>query len=428
MKTLARTLLVLALAAVALAVPALDPPQTAPAAAVDTPAMAVCAIEEGSGRSTTVSVASTVDGPGTLTAFAAGSAVGHVDFETGEPGVSSIPIADVAAVGVGGALLEFPVNTSAAASVVAGAGSLSIDTCPTGSGRDLILGGGSTLSDQRFEVQLMNPYPGEAIVSLVVQSDAGLESNSVLDSVIIPARATVLVDLAEILPGREWMTVAIEVDTGGVLAVGRLGVGTDSAVWDAVAPAQEWFVPVPHGLESRQVVIAARDSDVEYQVDFYGPDGVVEASETGEITARGQAVVDVGAVTPIASAIRVVTTGPVGAFLRITNATAVALTSGSTKPASGLLLPGAGSIPGGSGWITLLNPGLEDVNVEVTTVRSASETLVVAVGAGEVVEVVVARDPALGYTINGNGPLVASWSTAIGGSIAVGIAAPMADE
>lgn len=428
MRALFRTVLVVVLAAGALAVPTLDPPQPGPAAAVDTPGMAVCSVEEGSGRSTTIGVASTVNGSGTLTAFAAGSAVGRVDFETGESGASTIAIADVAAVGVGGALLELPVTTSAAASVVVGADSLSIDTCPTASGSELILGGGSTLSDQRFEIQLMNPYAGEAIVGFIVQSDAGLESNATLDSVIVPARSTVVVNLAEILPGREWMTVAIDVDSGGVLAVARLGIGDDSAIWDAVAPAQEWFIPVPHGLDSRQVVIAARDSDVEYQVDFYGPDGVVEAFETGQITARGQAIVDIGAVTPVASAIRVVTTGPVGAFLRISNETAVAMTSGFTTPASSLLLPGAGSVPGGTGWIALLNPGLEDVNAEVTTLRSVSGSVVVAIPAGEVVEVVISPGPAFGYVIEGDGPMVASWSTAIGGSIGVGMAAPIVDE
>ncbi|HLF60426.1 MAG TPA: DUF5719 family protein [Acidimicrobiia bacterium] len=428
MRSWLRVFLVVVLAAGALAVPALDPPQPAPAAAVDAPAMAVCAFEEGSGRSSIIGVVSTVDGAGVLTAFAAGSAVGSLDFETGESGAWSVPVADVAAVGVGGALLEFPAASSATASVVVGADSLSIDTCPAEAGGELILGGGSTLSDQRFEVQLMNPYAGQAILNLTVQSDGGLESNTALDSVIVPARSTVLVDLAEILPGREWMTVAIAVEIGGVLAGGRFGIGTDNAIWDAVAPAQEWFIPVSHGLESRQVVVAAGEAEVEYQVDFYGPEGLVEGFETGVIPGRGQAVVDIGGVTPIASAIRVVTTGPVGAFLRVTSETGVAMTSGSTTPASGLLLPGAGSVPGGSGWITLFNPGLEDVGAEVTTLRSVSETVAVSVPAGGVVEVATAPDPALGYTIEGDGVLVASWSASIGGSIGVASACPIIDE
>jgi hypothetical protein len=390
--------------------------------------MAVCAVEQGSGRSTTIDVASTVDGSGTMTAFASGATVGTLDFETGDVGVASISVADVAAVGVGGALLELPATSSAAASVVVGADSLSVDTCPSASGGDLILGGGSSLSDQSFVVQLMNPYAGEAIVNLVVQSDTGLESSAELDSVIVPARASAVVDLGEILPGREWMTVAIDVDIGGVLAVGRLGIGNDSAVWDAVAPGQEWFVPVPHGLESRQVVIAARDSDVEYQVDFYGPDGIVEAFETGEVTARGQAVVDIGAVTPVVSAIRVVTTAPVGAFLRISNDTAIALSSAMATPASGLLLPGAGSIAGGTSWIALLNPGLEDVSVEITSLGSAGETVVMAVPAGEVIEVAVPAESVRGYLISSDGPVVASWSTAVGSSMGVGMAAPVPDE
>lgn len=418
--------MVVVLAAGAVALPSPGSPQPAPAAPVDTPAMAVCAVEEGSGRATNISVVSAVDGSGALTAFAAGSTVGSVEFDTNAATGSSIAIADIAAVGVGGALLELPAVASAATSVVVGANSLAMDTCPVAAGSDLILGGGSTLSDQRFEVQLMNPYAGEAIVNLVVLSDAGLESSEALNTVIVPARSTVLVDLAEILPGREWMTVAIEVESGGVLAVGRLGIGTDNAIWDAVAPAQDWFIPVPHGLEARQVVIAARDSDVEYQIDFYGPDGLVEALEAGRIPARGQAVVDVGAISPVASAIRVVTTAPVGAFLRISSATGVAVTSGTTTTASALLLPGVGSVAGGSGWLALLNPGLEDVSAEVTALGSGTETILVP--AGEVSEVEISPDPALGYTVSGDGPMVATWSTTLGGSIGLGIAAPTPDE
>jgi hypothetical protein len=419
--------MIVILAGGAVVLPPLDSPQPAPAAPVDPPAMAVCAIEEGSGRVTTVDVASAVDGSGTLTAFAAGSTVGAVDFETDTSNVSAIPMAEVAAVGIGGALLELPDLASAATTVVTGANSLAIDSCPVAAGGDLILGGGSTLSDQRFAVQLMNPYAGEAIVNFFVLSDAGLESSDALDSVIVPARSTILVDLAEILPGREWMTVAIEVDTGGVLAVGRLGIGSDNAIWSAVAPAQDWFVPVPHGLESRQVVIAAWDSDVEYQIDLYGPDGLVEAFESGQIPARGQAVFDVGAVSAVASAVRVVTTGPVGAFVRITSDTGVTMTSGSPTPASALLLPGAGSIAGGSGWLVVLNPGLEDVSAEVTTLGPAPERLSLAIPAGEVSETALSSGGALGYAISGDGPLVATWSTTTSSAIGLGTAVPISD-
>jgi hypothetical protein len=124
----------------------------------------------------------------------------------------------------------------------------------------------------------------------------------------------------------------------------------------------------------------------------------------------------------------VVTTAPVGAFLRITNDTAVALTSGATVPGSRLLLPGAGSTPGASGWIAVLNPGIEDVTVEVATLGNGSAPVTLPIPAGEVVEVVVSADPALGYVISGDGALVASWSTSIGGSIGVGMAASLPDE
>src|SRR3970282_2653731 len=64
--------------AVVLVTPAADPPETDPAAAVDPPAVAVCPVEEGSGRSTTVGIASRTNGEGGFTAFLGGGPVGPI--------------------------------------------------------------------------------------------------------------------------------------------------------------------------------------------------------------------------------------------------------------------------------------------------------------------------------------------------------------
>jgi hypothetical protein len=205
-------------------------------------------------------------------------------------------------------------------------------------------------------------------------------------------------------------------------------VGGDDAAWHAVTPTEDWFIPVPHGLASHNVVIAADDSPVEYQVDVYTPDGLVEAQSSGEIEARGRAVIDVDAITPVASAVRVVSTSPVAAFLRVGTPTGIGITGGQAVPAARWLLPGAGAIFEGAGSLVILNPGLEDVNATVNVLGPTPGTSTVVVPAEEVVEVALAADPAFGYEVEGDGELVVGWSMARGDSIALGGATPLPDE
>ena len=69
----------------------------------------------------------------------------------------------------------------------------------------------------------MNPYSGEAIVELAVQSESGLESSGELEGIIVPSRSSVVVDLTEILPGRATLNVVVETTLGSVVAAGRHG-------------------------------------------------------------------------------------------------------------------------------------------------------------------------------------------------------------
>ncbi len=287
MSRVVASVLVFLLAVAAIAVPSLAAPEPGPPAAVEDPSVAYCPVEEGSGRATVVHAASTVSGPLALATFTSGAFTGTAETEIGPSGAASVAIREVAALGTGASILELPSSDAGATSLIGGSNSLSAETCPSAPAERALLGGGSTLSGQSFLVQLMNPYAGEAVADLVIESDAGLESNSELENLIVPARSSVVIDLAEMLPGREWMNVAIEVTQGGAFAVGRFALGEDEALWNALEPAQDWYLTVPHGLDSHQVVIVADSSAVEYQIDIYTPDGLVEGHGEGEIEGQG---------------------------------------------------------------------------------------------------------------------------------------------
>jgi hypothetical protein len=423
-------LILAVMTAVVLVTPAADPPETDPAAAVDPPAVAVCPVEEGSGRSTTVGIASRTNGEGRFTAFLGGGPVGSIPFSTGASGSTAIALADVAAVGTAAGLAELPGPDSAAGSLLMGTESVALEACLSTPIQQTLLAGGSTVSDVQYQVHLMNPYAGEAVVDLIVQSESGLEAVPELRGISVPSRSSEVLDLSEILPGRESLSITIEAVSGSVMAAGRYGVGADVALWRSVAPALDWFVPIPAGAAGGDLVISTGvAAEVEYQLDVYGPEGVVEAFQEGVVPARGISVISLGELGfEVASAMRVVSTQPVAVFLRSTSDTGVAITSGAPSTASRWFLPAAGLAPGDTGSTVVLNAGLDDATVIVTAHRDQSAARQYDVPAGTVIEVAAIEGGANAYSVRGEGALVPLSVTVTPTATAYSVGVPLPDE
>ena len=423
------SVLVAGMAVGVLLVPSPEAPAPGPPAATNPPSVAVCPVEEGGGRTTRIGIASSVGGEGRFTAFAAGVPAGSVTFSTEASGSAAVSVSEFAPTGVGAGLTEMPDGEVAAASVLVGTQSIAVDTCTPVPNPQTLIAGGSTLSGEQHQVQLMNPYAGEALVDLIVQSDSGLEAAPQLRGIIIPSRSSEIIDMDELLPGRQFLAITVEVANGSVMTSARLDVGGDGALWHSVTPALDWFAPVPAaGLAGDLVISTASTSEVEYQVDVYGPQGLVEAQQEGVLPARGTVSLPlVGMELEAASAVRVISTQPVAVFQRLVSEMGVALAAGSPATSSSWLLPGAGLAPGGTGSLLIFNAGLEEDTVVVTAHRDQPATQEVAVPAETVVELPAVEGGANAYTVQGQGSLVAAWVTTGEGATAYSIGVPLPD-
>jgi hypothetical protein len=413
-----------------LLIPVPEAQQPGQAPALTPPSVAVCPVDEGSGRSTRVGVVSDVEEQGRFTAFAAGVSAGTTSFTTSRAGTASISLAEVAPVGVGAGLVELPGTSVAAGSVIEGPESVGVDACVTSPAQQTLLTGGSTVSGQEFEVQLMNPYAGEALVDLVTLSESGLEAAPQLRGISVPPRSTVVLDLAETLPGRQSMAISVEVASGSVMTTGRYGVGSDVATWHAVPPALDWYLPIPNGGIAGQVLIStAAPAEVGFQVDVYGPQGLIEGFRDGTVPARGAVSVSLSELElEGASAVRVISTQPVAVFMRDVIDAGAALTSGASTTASQWLLPGGGLSRGGRGSVVILNAGLDEDRVTVTARREEPVTQEVVVPAGTVVQIPSVEGRANAYTVEGGGDLVALWVTNTDTGRAYSMGVPVLNE
>jgi len=424
----AAVLLMSALALGTVLLPPPDPASPEQVPGTEDPPVAICPMVEVGNQSTNISVLSSVNGVGRLSTFAAGDETGSLDFRTGESGAVTIAAEDAGGVGINGALVEMPSDTTAAASVMAGPESLAAESCadiPTG---QAFISGGSSIRGSVFEVQLINPYAGEANVELTVTSEAGIESNDQFNTVIVPALSSRTLPLSQIIPGRERISVNVETTRGSVLAFGRQVTDGEVALWRAVAPGEDWWLPVPRGGGTKQMLIATPEAaDIGYQVDLYGPEGLVETHAEGVIEPHGNVVIPLAAVTTEEAGVRVITTGPVVPALRIDSAEGLAWTTGSQVSAPVWLLPGARSPQGGSGSVVVLNAGIETLTVSI---RSLSDDAIVRDLEVNAEDVLVAnlRGAVDGYRVEATGPIVVLWTSQLDGAGSAAIGIPLEDE
>jgi hypothetical protein len=198
-------------------------------------------------------------------------------------------------------------------------------------------------------------------------------------------------------------------------------------MWRAVAPGEDWWLPVPEGKGTKRMLIATPEAgEIQYQVDLYGPEGLVESHAEGTIEPRGNIEVPLAAISEEAIGMKVNATGPVVAALRIDSAEGLAWTTASQVTSPVWLLPGASSIPGGAGSVVVLNAGLDTVTVSVRSLAEDSIVRNFDVNAEDVL--VTNLRVAAGYRVEASGPVVALWASQFEGAGSVALGIPLVDE
>ncbi|MGH8945198.1 MAG: DUF5719 family protein [Acidimicrobiia bacterium] len=418
--------LIVAGGAAASALPAPEPPAPNDFPEPATPSVAVCPLEEGSGRTTDLTIVASLNRPVEVSVFGIGTNEEPLSTVTGPTGSVTIHSGDLPAVGRVGALVEMS-GELAAGFTTAGQGSFAGEPCfHQPPARQTFISGGSTAQGHEFELQLFNPYAGEAVVNLIVQSETGRESNERFDSLVVPARGFTLVDFSRLIPGRQTISVAVEAASGSAVALGAQRKGGDNATWRAVEAVADWYLPIPAGLPGTRIQLATpMNAEVEYQVDLIGPDGLLQAWQSGVLPPRGSATLDLADLGGATAAVRVVAAGPLVPTLWAESEAGLAATTATPVQAGSWLLPGAAAPPGGSGTLVLFNTGVESTVATVRTIRDGAIQQEVSLGVDVVVEVPLAA--ASSYRVDSDGAIVAMWLARQGGSALAAVGVPLND-
>jgi hypothetical protein len=348
------------------------------------------------------------------------------------PGASAIPLSNVLSLGLSPSVVEFTTAPAAAGVVAMGEGLLAADLCPSSASKVWVLPGGTTIQDRPLDLQLFNPFPEDALVTVEAISEEGFEPAPELERVSVPGRSWRTLALGEVLPFRQRLSLTVQTEQGRIIPAMVQSSGTDRAVWTDVGRSEVWEFPLV-AVGQLQPFLAVANSgtlEVTYSLDVFTADGPVEGVVDGLIPAGGHDRISVAGLADGAYALRLRADGPVSAVVVGEADGQVAATSGAPLAARRWMLPGAGANSAARSSLWFLNTGAESITVTYQlldaggTVENPGKIIL---SAGTVRRVLLDQVGVSGVIAESTGPFSAAWSAEIDGATAFSSGVPIGE-
>ncbi|MDH3261085.1 MAG: DUF5719 family protein [Acidimicrobiia bacterium] len=331
------------------------------------------------------------------------------------PGASAIPLSTILSLGVSPAVVEFSDSPAAAGVIAEGEGSLAGDLCPSSASKVWVLPGGTTVQDRPLDLQLFNPFPEDALVTVEAISEEGFEPVPDLERVSIPGRSWRTLALGDVLPFRQRLSVTVRTEQGRIIPAMVQTNGTDQAIWTDVGRSEVWEFPlVAVGeLQPFLAIANAGPLEVTYTLDVFTADGPVESAVEGLVPAEGHDRISVAGLADGAYAVRLRADGPVSAVVVGEGEGQVAATSGAPLTARQWMLPGAGANSSAQSSLWFLNTGADSITVTYQLLDAGGTVDLpskVALPAGTVRRVPLDQIGVSGVIAESTGLFSAAWS------------------
>lgn len=348
------------------------------------------------------------------------------------PGASALPLANILALGVAPAVVEFTDGPAAAGVVVVGEGMLAADLCPSSASKVWVLPGGSTVREQQLTLQLFNPFPEDARVTVEVVSEEGFEPAAELEGISVSGRAWKTVELGEVLPFRQMLSVTVQTEQGRIIPAMIQSNGDDQAVWTDVGRSEVWEFPLVTAGQLNPHLAVANDGalEVTYTLDAFTADGLVEGVGEGVIAANGHVRIALAGLAEGTFGIRLRADGPVSAVVVGEGENQIAATTGAPLTASQWMLPGAGADSAATYSLWFLNSGVEQITVTYQLLDAGGiveSPGKLAVPPGTVQRLALDTVGIASVVAESTGPFSVAWSAEAGGAIAYSSGVPVGE-
>jgi len=383
-------------------------------------------------RETLVSIVTLIDVDVQLTFPVAGEIRETYPESLPGPGASAIPLSSILSLGVSPSVVEFTDAPATAGVVALGEGLLAADLCPSSASKVWVLPGGSTVQDRPLDLQLFNPFPDDALVTVEVISEEGFEPAPELERVSVPGRSWRTLALGDVLPFRQRLSVTVQTEQGRIIPAMVQTSGTDQAIWTDVGRSEVWEFPLVAVGELEPFLAIANGGPLEvtYTLDVFTIDGPVEGALEGLVPAAGHDRISLGGLAEGEYAVRLRADGPVSAVVVAEGEGQVAATSGAPLAARQWMLPGAGATSATRSSLWFLNSGPDPLTVTFQlldaggTVENPAK---ITVPAGTVRSVALDQVGVSGVIAESTGPFSAAWSAETDGATAYSSGVPIGE-
>ena len=366
-----------------------------------------CPVPTGREASSTLDLAATLPGDARVFASFGGNSVAEETLAIGVGLGASTDLSAAVGASTVGVVVDLPEGGAGAAIVTESDVVLTAANCTFPVSGETAIAGVSTAADESLDLVLANPYSNDAVVEVRTVSEAGADSASELESVLVPARSVTTIDLAQILPLRNRLSIRILVERGVVHAAAVQSSANERMVVEAVEPAREWIVPLPAtGTSPIVTLLPTSGVGVDYSVDSFGDGGVQTDVLVGSVAADQQLIIDMSSIPEGATALRVATSGPSVVGVVIESETIRAGSPGASRIASTWLVPG---LRGEAATLRVVNPSDVTVEVQVTPLVAGAQAQSASVAAGASVNIPVGG-PVPGYVVRADADIHVSWS------------------
>lgn len=370
---------------------------------------------------TDASIGSPVSAIADVMAVAAGEIIRREAVVIDDSGGAELSIGDFAGSSTLGLIIDLPEAGAAVALVSRSDEILAAAQCTPPVPGEIVVAGVSSASGESLDLVLANPYSNDAVVEIRTSSEAGPDSASELESVVVAARSTRTIDLSRLLPLRTRISARIIPERGIVHVVGVQTSPVERMLVEAVAPAREWYLPIPDtGTQPVVTVAAVGPLAVDFRIDTFDAVGESVGVVAGTIAADDQFEVSGEDLGENVRAIRVSTDGLVVASVVIESETIRAGTPGVPHLSDNWLVPGTS---GQDAVLRFLNPtGLPvEAVVQALVPGGTAQTVVIEPGTTTEVEL---GGPGAGYSVRADGEILVAWSLASDGGFALGVGTP----
>ena len=385
------------------------------------PSTAGCPVVTGRNAESTLAIASVVADNVDVIAASSGSVTAATDVEIGAAGGATLGVLDFAGASSVAVVADLPDEGAAMGVVTRSPAVITAGQCSPPATSEVVVAGVSTASGESLDLVLANPYANDAVVAVRTSSEAGPDSASELESVIVPARSVVSVELSTLLPLRQRLAVRVIAQRGTVHVAGVQTTTFERMYIEGVSPAREWYLPIPNTGSPPLIVIAATGpTGANYRIDTFGPGGEVTGVVSGEIAMEEQAVVDASTLGDDVRAVRVSTDGEVVASVVIESETIRAGTPGVSEIAAAWLVPGAF---GDGAVLRIANPSAFTADVDIQPLLEGGSVQTISVEPGATAEVPVSG-PGAGYAVRAQTEIFVAWSISSDAGFALSVGTP----